>query len=299
MSLAKAVLSYRNHPKLKKFIKTDAKRTGRRLGSGSFGYVEELVEGGTYYAGKMLHDSLLNTHDDGKSHLLDRFVSECELMSELRHPNIIQFMGLCFFEEKVYPVLMMEKLDTSLDDLLEKKGNISLAPKLQILHDITKGLVYLHERKHPIIHRDLTARNVLLDTASMQAKIADLGNALMVNPAKLTNTLSQAPGTLVYMPPEAILVKPEYDASLDMFSFGQLALYTIIQVFPADLLPITFQDPDTEDLKARSEVERRREYFDKLYNIQAEQRISVILSNVIKECLSNKASQRYFIISVT
>ena len=286
-----ASVNYKTSPELKKFVLKDAERTGRKLGVGSFGSVVEITVGGTYYAGKKLHDNLLDSYDQGHTMLLDRFVSECKIMSDLRHPNIVQFMGLCFFPESIYPVLVMEQLDTSLDDLLEKrKSNFTLAPKLHILHNVAAGLLYLHEQSTPpIIHRDLTTRNVLVNTASMQAKIADLGNALMIDPAKFSSTLSQMPGTLLYMPPEATLLKPKYDSSLDMFSFGQLSLYTIIQEFPADLLPATYEDPDTDELKARSEVTRRGQYFEALYNKLSKDHI---ICKMIRTCLSNKPSTR-------
>ena len=161
--------------------------------------------------------------------------------------------------------------------------------KRSFLLDISRGLFYLHGHSPPIIHRDLTARNVLL-TRSMLAKIADLGNARMVEPHKLNKTMSTAPGTLVYMPPEAIGVRPKYDAKLDMFSFGHLSLYTAIQEFPDDLLPSTYPDPsDADSLKARSEVQRREPYMVKLYKELGKEHPLVKL---IRQCLHNAAECR-------
>ena len=119
----------------------------------------------------------------------------------------------------------------SVDDLLEYAPNIPLPVKLSILTDTCSGLVYLHGMKSPIVHRDLTARNVLL-TSSLSAKITDLGNSRILNfrPGQLAKTLSQNPGTTVYMPPEAINESHRYGPSLDVFSFGHLSLYTITQV---------------------------------------------------------------------
>ena len=88
----------------------------------------------------------------------------------------------------------------SVDDLLECAPNIPLPVKLSIHTDTCSGLVYLHGMKSPIVHRDLTARNVLL-TSSLSAKITDLGNSRILNfrPGQLAKTLSQNPGTTVYM----------------------------------------------------------------------------------------------------
>ena len=167
--------------------------------------------------------------------------------------------------------------------------DIPYSLKRSILLDISRGLFYLHGHSPPIIHRDLTARNILF-TPSMLAKIADLGNARMVEPHKLNKTMSTAPGTLVYMPPEAIGVRPKYDAKLDMFSFGHLSLYTAIQEFPDDLLPSTYTDPsDPDNLKARSEVQRREPFMMKLYKEFGKEHPLVKL---IRQCLHNAAECR-------
>ena len=167
--------------------------------------------------------------------------------------------------------------------------DIPYSLKRSILLDISRGLFYLHGHSPPIIHRDLTARNILF-TPSMLAKIADLGNARMVEPHKLNKTMSTAPGTLVYMPPEAIGVRPKYDAKLDMFSFGHLSLYTAIKEFPDDLLPSTYPDPsDPDNLKARSEVQRREPFMMKLYKVFGKEHPLVKL---IRQCLHNTAECR-------
>ena len=77
-------------------------------------------------------------------------------MSDLRHPNITLFLGVCFLPNCQLPVLVMERLDGSLDDLLETVPNIPLALKRSILEDIARGLLYLHKHNPQIIHRDLT-----------------------------------------------------------------------------------------------------------------------------------------------
>ena len=152
-------------------------------------------------------------------------------MSNVRHPNITQFFGLCFFPDVQLPLLVMEQLDTSLDDLIEYVPNLPLSIKRSVLEDTASGLFYLHSRHPPVIHRDLTARNVLL-TSSLVAKISDMGNSRIVDmgPGQIARTLSQFPGTLVYMPPEALDDRSRYGPALDIFSFGHLALFTITQV---------------------------------------------------------------------
>ena len=279
-----------SYTELNDYLLEDVTKTGKRLGNGAFGTVEEVAVGGTICAGKKLHANLLDPQDEGVERVLERFITECKLMSKVRHPNVVQFIGLGYVDDSPHPVLVMERLDTNLDILLERKKSLPLPLVLHILLDITKGLSYLHGFKPPIVHRDLTARNVLLTSASMQAKIADLGNALMIDKHTLSRTLSQVPGTTSYMPPEALEKSPMYNIALDIFSFGHLVLFSILEEFPGDLRPIRYNDPLTGDLRARSEVERREEYilrlFDKLTKDHPITRMTI-------ECLNNNPERRW------
>ena len=281
---------FRNAPELMDYVLEDVTTTGKRLGTGAFGTVSEVLVGGTLCAGKQLHAALLVQEDEGMQRVVERFVTECKLMSKVRHPNIIQFMGLCYNDDSAYPMLVMERMDTNLDTTLEQRKNLPFAVVLRILFDVAKGLVYLHGLKpQPIIHRDLTARNVLLYSASMHAKIADLGNALMIDQQKLSNALTQAPGTTLYMPPEALQTEAQYNTSLDIFSFGQLALFSVLQEFPGDLLPVTYSDTLTDELKARSEVDRREVYIRKLFDKLTKEHP---ITRVILQCLYNAPEKR-------
>ena len=179
-------------------------------------------------AAKQIHELLLDPGNDGVQEAIQKYRRECQLMAGLRHPNITQFLGLCFLEGSELPLLVMERLEMSVDDLLECSPNIPLPVKVSVLTDTCSGLVYLHGMPSPIIHRDLIARNVLL-TSSLTAKITDMGNSRILNvrPSQLAQTMSKVPGTLAYMPPEALSESHRYGPSLDVFSFGHLALYII------------------------------------------------------------------------
>ena len=184
---------------------------------------------GQVCAGKKIHVILLDAENAESEIIASKYIQECQLMSDLCHPNVTLFIGVCFFPNYQLPVLVMEKLERNLDDLVEKVPNISLALKHSILEDVARGLLYLHKHNPQIIHRDLTARNVLL-TPSMVAKITDFGNSRMMQSDKLVQTLSRCPGTSVYMPPEALTPSPCYGPSLDVFSFGHLSLFVGLQV---------------------------------------------------------------------
>ena len=274
---------------LKEYLIENVVKTGKRLGTGAFGEVWELiVDGTTLCAGKQLHDVLVDPLNLGSEASVARFSSECSLMAQVDHRNIVQFMGVCFTEPSIHPLLVMERLDTSLDNILEEQANIPLPVVTSVLLDIASGLVYLHEFTPPIVHRDLTARNVLLKLPSLQAKIADLGNAMIVDPSKL-RMLSRAPGTTSYMPPEALQEVPKYDTQLDIFSFGHLALYAITEEFPS-VASITYNDPVTKALQARTEVERRNKHVAKMVaKITDEHKIT----KMTIRCLHNLPEERY------
>ena len=278
-------------PQLRSFIIPNVRPTGRQLGGGSYGTVEELEIDGLICAGKKLYDALIDPENQGAQRMVDKYYNECRLLSGLRHPHIVQFLGICFVPDSRLPVLVMERLQGSLDELLESTASIPLSMKVSILQDVARGLVYLHHHSPSVIHRDLSARNVLLNSA-MTAKIADMGNSRIVDlpPGQLAQTMSQGiPGTQVYMPPEALSSNPRYGPPLDMFSFGHLTLFTATQVFPRDLLTPTYHDPLTNRVKGRNEIERRGKYFDMLYERFDKSDPLVVL---IKGCLEYDASKR-------
>ena len=240
---------------------------------------------GAICAAKKIHEVFLDHSEIPATEIRKstaQFVKECQLMSTLRHPNIVQFLGVCFFPGSRLPALVMEQLLTSLHDLLDPETDpppppdapkpfFPLCLKYSILHDVASGLTYLHERSPPVIHRDLSARNVLLNSG-MVAKIADLGVARIVPRMRSAATMTKGPGAIVYMPPEAMVSKPgeenkeeknkqsKYDASIDVFSFGVVAIFTLCQTFPCNLLAPTYRD-EQRKIIGRTELERRERYM--------------------------------------
>ena len=247
----------------------DVNETGRQLGVGSYGTVVELRIGKALFAGKKLHEA-----PGDASH----FAKECQLMSQLDHPNVAKFFGVCKLPIRTVPALVMELIDYNLELIIENRAEYSLEINraLSIFIDIANGLTYLHARNPQVLHRNLTARNVLLDK-SMNAKITDFGISRIVDLSKaMTN-----PETLVYMPPEALKSHSKYSDRFDTFSFGHLALYTLIRELPKDLLPAA---------PARTEVERRNLYMDKLHRMLPIEHHHFY--QLIRQCLHNDPSKR-------
>ena len=181
------------------------------------------------------------------------------------------------------PVMVMEKMQHSLRGLVEKYDNIPLNVKLAILDEVCLGLGYLHRRKPPIVHRDLTPNNILLGYC-LEAKITDLGVAkLMRNDNQMTMT--KLPGTPDFMPPEALSIRPVYGPSLDVFSYGGVILNVTTQLWPQPIDRTQFS-PVTDVWEVVSEVKRRQQFLDKMTGGAAD------LKPLVVSCLNDSPSIR-------
>ena len=230
------------------------------LGRGAYGTVHAAVYDGKSCVVKEIHPVIQHNHSP-----LELVFEEINTLSSLRHPSVVQFLGVYFKQEgsssdPPIPVLVMERMWKSLVAVLEDyPKQLSLINKAHILHDVICGLRYLHNKKKPIFHRDLTANNILLNEY-LVAKIADLGQARALELID-EKQLSTAPGNPLHMPPEALESKPRYNSMLDIFSFGCITIHTITEKLP---IP-TDQFEQLEDgnvFKKRTEAERRQQYLD-------------------------------------
>jgi len=133
------------------------------LGIGAYGSVVEVEIEGTIRAGKIFRHDLF-TRDEEET-FCEKFTKEYTCVCQIQHKHIVQYHGICSLSDSKLPVLVMEKLETNLHHYLLNldNANLDLAVKVSILRGIAKGLVYLHNQTPAIIHRDLTANNVLLD----------------------------------------------------------------------------------------------------------------------------------------
>ena len=298
----------RDHQGLRPFVLSDVQLTGTRIGGGAYGRVDEVAfpvaaAAKTIYAFLQGGDGTVEDLPKAAS----EFVRECQLMSTLRHPNIVQFLGVAFFPGSRLPALVMERLLTSLHDLLAPDtppprdavpplAFFSMALKCSVLQDVARGLAYLHGQSPPIIHRDLSARNVLLNSG-MVAKIADLGVARIAH-TRAAVTMTKGPGASVYMPPEATAPatsnkeKSKYDASIDIFSLGVVAIFTIGETFPCDPLAATYLDEDSGLLVARTELQRRSEYMESVYKKLGQLHGDHHFIRLIEWCLQNGPHKR-------
>ena len=261
--------------------------TGAVLGRGTYGSVIELTLAGETVAGKVFRMSSTVRLQA----IANRVCGELIMMTQLHHSNIVQCIGVSFQVDQPLPVLLMEQLMSSLHAYLlhPDNSNLPVDRKVSILRDTASGLDYLHSHTPAIIHRDLIAKNVLLDS-ELRAEIADFGNSRIMDldPDSSPETLTSLPGTLEYMPPEAHGGRVAYEPSLDVFSFGHLSLFTITQT-PVQPLPPTYYDDSSGEVHGRSEVMRRVLFVEAAEQLLSENQTLMAL---IKQCLHNNPVQR-------
>ncbi|XP_009412446.2 cysteine-rich receptor-like protein kinase 44 [Musa acuminata AAA Group] len=187
-----------------------------KLGEGGFGAVYKgLLPDGREIAVKKLLAS-----EQGLGELKNELV----LVAKLQHRNLVRFLGVCFEEEKmlVYEYVPNGSLDKLMFDA-EKRERLHWGTRYKIIDGIARGLLYLHEEsQHKIIHRDLKASNVLLDS-DMSPKITDFGLAKLFGGDQTQGTTSRIVGTFGYMAPEYAM-HGHFSAKSDVFSFGVLVL---------------------------------------------------------------------------
>ena len=266
------------------------------LGRGAYGKVYAVKYCRTICAAKQIHPILVEGVGQVEmQRTIESFMRECRQCSRLRHPNVIQFLGVYYptgedgANRMRLPVMVMEMMADSLTSFVEKHEKIPVHIKYSIVHDVSLGLCYLHNHDPPIVHRDLSPNNVLL-TAHHVAKISDLGVAKVIK-ADSRKTMTKAPGTVDFMPLEALSVSPVYGPPMDVFSFAGIILHTFNQQWPRPVDSIQF-DPKTRKRVALSEVERRQQYLDKMIG-EAE-----VLRPMVEECLDDDPAVRPTIATV-
>ena len=209
------------------------------LGIGSYGKVCRAKYDDLLCAAKLIHKTPFDPTAQQliapqREHRLPmrRFEQECEFLSTIRHPNIVQYLGIYRDPDTGLPALLMELMDDSLTHFLESSPQpIPYYIQVNICHDITLALSFLHS--NGIVHRDLSSNNVLL-IGIVRAKVTDFGMASLrdQNPRATQLTFTMCPGTDVYMPPEAVKDKPEYTEKIDCFSFGVIIVQIVTRQFP-------------------------------------------------------------------
>ncbi|XP_073289261.1 cold-responsive protein kinase 1 isoform X3 [Primulina huaijiensis] len=192
-----------------------------KIGRGGFGEVYKgVLRDGTEAAIKTLSAN----SKQGSS----EFLTEIQMISKVKHPNLVQLIGCCI--EGPYRILVYEYLENNslATALLGSKGKLvelGWSKRAEICMGTASALAFLHEDAVPrIVHRDIKASNILLDE-NFLPKIGDFGLAKLF-PDNVTHVSTRVAGTMGYLAPEYALLQ-QLTKKADVYSFGVLILEII------------------------------------------------------------------------
>ncbi|XP_031265228.1 MDIS1-interacting receptor like kinase 2-like [Pistacia vera] len=209
------------------------------IGTGGFGsvYKAQLLSG-IILAIKKFHSLQPDEIEDQKE-----FLTEIRALTEVRHRNIVKFFGFCVHSKDsflVYEYLEKGSLTTFLSNEATAR-ELDWGKRVNILKGVCNALSYIHhECFPPIVHRDISSKNVLLDS-EYEAHVSDFGIAKFLKPN--SSNWTQLAGTYGYIAPE-LAYTMKVTEKCDVYSFGVLALEVINGKHPGDIIP-TLSSPFT------------------------------------------------------
>ncbi|KAI3912480.1 hypothetical protein MKW92_006855 [Papaver armeniacum] len=197
---------------------TESFHPSKKLGVGGFGVVYKgTLKDGTHIAVKTLSAE--------SSQATREFLTEIDMITNVRHPNLVQLIGCCLEGSNrmlVYEYLENNSLACALFGSKSKRIPLDWPKRAAIAIGTARGLAFLHEEAKPqIIHRDIKAGNILLD-AQLSPKIGDFGLAKLF-PDNVTHISTRVAGTMGYLAPEYSLLG-QLTKKADIYSFGVLLL---------------------------------------------------------------------------
>ncbi|BFG20969.1 hypothetical protein CerSpe_072430 [Prunus speciosa] len=210
-------------------------------GTNKFSQTDKIGEGGygPVYRGELDHTQVaVKILRPGAAQGRSQFQQEVEVLSCIRHPNMVLLLGAC----PEYGCLVYEYMaNGSLEDCLFQRGNTQVIPwqlRFRISAEIATGLLFLHQSKpEPLVHRDLKPGNILLDH-NYVSKISDVGLARLVPPSVADSVtqyrMTSTAGTFCY-------IDPEYQQTgmlgtkSDIYSLGVMLLQIITAKPPMGL----------------------------------------------------------------
>jgi serine/threonine protein kinase len=172
-------------------------------------------------------------------YVLDEFKREVGIMATIQHPNLVRFIA-AVFDERVdqrtdSPLLVLELLHINLRNAYSRY-DLGPSKSVPIFRDVAYGLHYLHEHSEPIIHRDVSAPNILLESLPgdmWRAKLSDFGSANFLKRAKTLGV-----GAIVYTAPEMFpraspsAPMPRPTTKCDVFSYGIVVVEVVTKTMP-------------------------------------------------------------------
>ncbi|KAI9199917.1 hypothetical protein LWI28_000324 [Acer negundo] len=222
------------------------------IGKGGYGSVYKTkLPSASIVAVKKLH-SLPN----GERNFRKEFLNEIKALTEIRHRSIVKLYGFCSNAQHsflVYEYLEKGSLATILNEE-EKATELDWSKRLNIVKSVAHALSYMHhDCSPPIVHRDISSKNILLDRDN-HAHVSDFGTAKLM---KLdSSNWTEVAGTYGYIAPE-LAYTMKVTEKCDVYSFGVLALEVIKGKHPGDLIPSLSSPLTRENMVLKDVLDQR------------------------------------------
>ncbi|KAL0480635.1 drkB, partial [Acrasis kona] len=196
----------------------------KQIGSGSF---SEVYKGTWLGAVVAIKRFLLN--ETSSHEVLEDFMKETTLMSGMRHPNVVLYLGATVKEPHLYIVTEFCERGNIQHIIRDKKQKLSAKKTTRLALDAARGMLYLHRSDPPILHRDFKSANLLV-SKDWTVKVADFGMSRVLDP----NACMTVCGTAETCSPE-VLSRNQYTEKADVYSFGIVLweMYTREVLYPS------------------------------------------------------------------
>ncbi|KAF3445805.1 hypothetical protein FNV43_RR10982 [Rhamnella rubrinervis] len=227
-----SVLNFDGRSMYEEIIKaTDNFDSVHCIGQGSYGTVYKANLPST----KIVAVKKLHQLREGDNRLHTEFLNEIKALTEIRHRNIVKLYGFCWHARHsflVYEYMERGNLGRMLREENEAK-ELDWSKRVNIIRGVAHALSYMHhECSPPVIHRDISSNNILLDS-EFQACVSDFGTAKFLNPD--SSNWTALAGTYGYVAPE-LAYTMEVNEKCDVYSFGVVSLEILVGKHPGDLI---------------------------------------------------------------
>ncbi|KAK4275662.1 hypothetical protein QN277_018702 [Acacia crassicarpa] len=229
----------------------------------------------------------LHSISNGEIYSQKAFTSEIRALTESKHRNIVKLYGFCSnsrFSFLVYEYLEGGNLENILKDE-DQATKLDWKKRVNVVKGVANALFHMHHGcSIPIIHRDISSKNVLLTSEYEEARIIDFGIAKFLNPN--SNNMTTFAGTFGYAAPE-IAYFMEANQKYDVYSFGVLTLEIIMGIHPGELISSLADKSTTCDLLLRDVLDPRlpppgKEFLDEV----------IALVKIVFSCLNENPRLR-------
>ncbi|XP_054818872.1 MDIS1-interacting receptor like kinase 2-like [Prosopis cineraria] len=199
----------------------------------------------------------LHSMPSGEISNLTAFTSEIRALTEIKHRNIVKLYGFCSNSRSSF--LVYEFLEGgSLNNILkndEQAIKLDWNRRMNLVKSVANALFHMHHGcSIPIVHRDISSKNVVLDSEYQEARIIDFGTAKFLNPE--SENITSFVGTFGYAAPEITYII-KANEKCDVYSFGVLTLEIIMGMHPGELIASLTETPTTYDLPLKDVLDGR------------------------------------------